>query len=134
MVLERSKAKMKATYVQHRQNTRNYGEGDQVWFEGTNLKSRRPSQALNERRYGPFTIVEKIGASAHPLDIHDTWKIHDVFNEALLTPYIPPAFGNQEQPGPPPAEIIDDKEEHVVVAVIALGLTVGKSRRACAIW
>ena len=38
--LERSKAEMKATYDQHRQNARNYGEGDQVWLEGTNLKSR----------------------------------------------------------------------------------------------
>ena len=110
---------MKATYDQHRQNARNYGEGDQVWLEGTNLKSRRPSQALNEHRYGPFTIVEKIGASAYRLDIPDTWKIHDVFNEALLTPYVPPAFANQEQPGPPPAETIDDEEKHVVEAVIS---------------
>ena len=109
---------MKATYDHHRQDARDYNEGDQVWLEGTNLKSRRPSQALNERRYGPFKIVEKIGASAYRLDIPDTWKIHDVFNESLLTPYRPPAFRNQVPPGPPPVEIIDDEEEHEVEAVI----------------
>lgn len=116
--LEQSKADMKATYDLHRQNARDYSEGQQVWLEGTNLKSRRPSQALNERRYGPFEIIEKIGASAYRLAIPDTWKIHDVFNESLLTPFHAPRFRNQEQPGPPPTEIIDDHVEYVVEAVI----------------
>ena len=119
---------MKATYDQRRQDAREYKEGNQVMLEGTNLKSRRPSQALNERRYGPFTVTEKIGASAYRLDIPDTWKIHDVFNESLLTPYHAPSFANQEQPGPPPAEMIDDEEEHVVEAVINSKI-VGRGRK-----
>ena len=126
--LERSKEEMKATYDQRRQDAREYKEGDQVWLEGTNLKSRRPSQALNERRYGPFTITEKIGASAYRLDIPDTWKIHDIFNESLLTPYHAPSFANQEQPGPPPAEMVDNEEEHVVEAVINSKI-VGRGRK-----
>ena len=109
---------MKETYDQHRQGAREYKEGDQVWLEGTNLKSLRPSVALNERRYGPFKILEKIGASAYRLAISETWSVHDVFNEALLTPYVPPAFTNQQLPPPPPPDVIDGEEEHEVEAII----------------
>lgn len=116
--LEQSKADMKATYDLHHQDARKYEEGQRVWLEGTNLHSRRPSQALNERRYGPFEIVEKIGTSAYRLAIPDTWKIHDVFNESLLTPFHAPQFRNQQPPGPPPPELVDDHVEYVVEAVI----------------
>ena len=116
--LARSKQLMKETYDQHRQGAREYKEGDQVWLEGTNLKSLRPSVALNERRYGPFQILEKVGASAYRLAFPDTWSVHDVFNEALLTPYVPPAFANQQLPPPPPPDVIDGEEEHEVEAVI----------------
>lgn len=116
--LNQSREEMKATYDLHRQDAREYEEGDLVWLEGTNLKSRRPSQALNERRYGPFKVLAKIGASAYKLEIPETWKVHDVFNESLLTPYRAPAFRNQEPPGPPPMELIDDEAEYVVDYII----------------
>ena len=116
--LDRSKAEMKEVYDRHRQDAVDYQESDLVWLEGTNLKSLRPSQALNERRYGPFKILEKIGASAYRLEIPDAWKVHNVFNEALLTPYHAPVFENQEDAPPPPAEMVGDHEEHVVEAVV----------------
>ena len=126
--LERSKEEMKQVYDRHRQDARDYAVGDQVWLEGTHLKSLRPSQALNDRRYGPFEILEKIGASAYRLQIPDTWKVHDVFNEALLTPYHPPAFDNQGPPPPVPGDLGDDEEEHVVEAIINSKIA-GRGRR-----
>ena len=116
--LERSKAQMKEVYDRHRQDAREYKEGHMVWLEGTNLKFLRPFQTLNECRYGPFKVLEKIGASAYRLEIPDAWKVHNVFNEALLTPHHAPIFENQEPPPPPPAELVDDHEEHIVEAVI----------------
>ncbi|VDC06874.1 unnamed protein product, partial [Peniophora sp. CBMAI 1063] len=116
--LRQAKEAMKEVYDRHRQDARNYEVGDQVWLEATNLKSKRPSPALNERRHGPFKILEKIGASAYRLDIPPTWKTHNVFNEALLTPYTPPAFTNQANPPEPPPEMIDGEERYEVEAVI----------------
>ena len=52
------------------------------------------------------------------MEIPETWKVHNVFNEALLTPYHPPAFANQGPPPPVPGDLGDDEEEHVVEAVV----------------
>ena len=88
-------------------------------MEGKNLKLGYKHRKLKPKREGPFVITEVLGPLTYKLKLPKHWKIHDVFNEALLTPYVPPAFANQEQPGPPPAEMIDDEEEHVVEAVIS---------------
>lgn len=121
--LKQSKEDMKEVYDRHRQDTHEYKVGDKVWVDATNLKSNRPSPALNERRYGPFEIIKKISASAYRLNIPDTWTTHDVFNESILTPYVEPLFPNQQQPPPPEPEMVerDDgeiEEKHEVEAVI----------------
>ncbi len=41
-----------------------------------------------------------------------------MFHEALLTPYNPPAFPNQEQPPPPPLDLIDSAEHYKVEKVL----------------
>ncbi len=43
---------------------------------------------------------------------------HPVFNESLLTPYIPPHFPNQQPPQPPPPEIVDGSEEYEVKEIL----------------
>ncbi|VDC02337.1 unnamed protein product [Peniophora sp. CBMAI 1063] len=116
--LRQAKDSMKEVYDRHHQDAHNYEVGDQVWLEATNLKSKCPLPALNERCHGPFKILENIGVSAYCLDIPPTWKTHNVFNEALLTPYTPPAFANQANPPEPPPEMIDCKEQYKVEAVI----------------
>jgi hypothetical protein len=47
-------------------------------------------------------ILEKIGKSAYKLKIPPSWQHHLVFNEVLLTPYIPPSYPSQTTPRPPP--------------------------------
>ena len=69
----------------------------------------------------PFTILEKVGRSAYKLDLPISWiqkRIHPVFNEVLLTPYVTPRFGNQVQLPPPPPELVDGEEEYEVEAVL----------------
>ncbi len=46
------------------------------------------------------------------------WKIHPRFNEKLLTPYVPPAFPNQEVPPAPPPDLINDEEEFKIEEVL----------------
>ncbi len=67
---------------------------------------------------GPFTIKAKKGASAYTLKLPTNWQIHPTFNEALLTPYNPPAFPNQEQPPPSLPDLIDDEEHYEVEKVL----------------
>ncbi len=67
---------------------------------------------------GPFIITAKKGASAYTLKLPTNWHIHPTFNEALLTPYMPPAFPNQEQPLPPPPDLIEGTEHYKVEKVL----------------
>ena len=47
------------------------------------------------------------------------WQgIHPVFNESLLTPYHKGVFPSQEKPKSPPAEIIEQEEEHKIEEII----------------
>ncbi len=56
--------------------------------------------------------------TAYKLKLPPHWKIHSHFNKKLLTPYIPPAFPNQELPPPPLPDLIDGEEEFEVEEVL----------------
>ena len=72
---------------------------------------------LDNKRLGPFEILEKVEKSAYYLKLPSQWKIHDVFNKVLLSLYRPPQFESQQHPLPPPPEIINGQEEWEVEAV-----------------
>ena len=47
---------------------------------------------LNNKCLGLFEILEKVGKLAYYFKLPSQWKIHDVFNKVLLSPYYPPQF------------------------------------------
>ena len=84
---------MKRHYDAHKNAAWEYKKGDQVWLEGTNIKTDRLMKKLDNKQHGPFPIIRKVGESAYKLKLPATWKkIYPVFNEALLTTYIPPEY------------------------------------------
>src|ERR1700720_276519 len=88
---------MKTAYDKHKNtNPREYTKGTLVWLDAKNLNTERPSPKLADKRVGPFVVIEKVGPSAYRLNLPVTWRIHPVFNEALLTPYKEGGFPNQE--------------------------------------
>lgn len=110
---------MKAQYDKHRRPSRSYKVGDLVWLEATNLRVNVPAKKLAERRYGPFKVLAKVGASAYRLELPEGWKlVHPVFNEGLLSPYTPPFAPHQARPPPPEPEIIDDEPEYEVEMIL----------------
>src|SRR6266487_6115163 len=109
---------MAKAYNKKQRPARPYQVGDQVWLEATNLTTHQPSKKLAPRCYGPFSIEKKVSQSSYRLCLPPTWKIHPVFNESLLTPYIPPHFPNQQPPQPPPPEIVDGSEEYEVKEIL----------------
>jgi hypothetical protein len=79
-------------------SSRNYNPGDKVWLEATNIKTTWPSKKLDAKRFGPFTIVKKVGRSTYKLNLPATWRIHDIFNESYLSPFWAPAFPSKDTP------------------------------------
>jgi hypothetical protein len=65
-----------------------YSKGQRVWLEGRNLKTSHPTVKLRPKRFGPFKITEILGPTTYRLALPPSWRIHNVFHAALLTPYI----------------------------------------------
>ncbi len=116
--LDEAAGQMKAQYDKGKCVTQDYQVGDKVWLDTTNLHLPRPKKKLDDKRVGPFTILDKAGASAYKLKLPLHWKIHPCFNEKLLTPYIPLAFPNQEPPPAPPPDLINNEEEFKIEEVL----------------
>ncbi len=117
-VLQKVATNMKKQYNKRKQNARDYQVGDRVWLDVTNLHLPWPKKKLDDKHVGPFTILDKAGAAAYKLKLPPHWKFHPRFNEKLLTPYIPPAFPNQENPPPPPPDLINNEEEFEIEEIL----------------
>jgi hypothetical protein len=98
-----------------RRNLTEMKEGDQVWLEGKNLHVKGTRKLL-PKRYGPFTIKEKIGTVAYRLDLPSSMKIHNVFHVNLLLPY-----KEMEAYGPaytrPPPDLLEGEEEYEIESI-----------------
>ena len=111
--LELTNETMKKYYDRHRLPSHPYKEHDKVYLEGLNLTIARPMTKLSDKRYGPFEIIKKVGKAAYKLKLPRRWKkVHNVFNEYLLTPYRPPEYPSQKArlPDEPPDLDEDDPE------------------------
>ncbi|SJL06708.1 uncharacterized protein ARMOST_10050 [Armillaria ostoyae] len=118
VALEKAAAQMKNQYDKKKKAAIEYQTRDKVWLDTTNLHLARPKKKLNDKRVGPFLILEKRGPSAYKLKLPPTWKIYPVFNETLLTPYVAPTFNNQKHNPPPPPDIINDKEQYEIDTIL----------------
>ncbi len=109
---------MKAQYDKKKWPAVEYQIGDKVWLDMTNLHLPQPKKKLADKQMGPFIIITKKRASAYTLKLPTNWHIHPTFNEALLTPYAPPAFPNQEQPPLLPPDLVNSAEHYEVKKVL----------------
>ena len=88
-------------------------------LDSQNIKTTCPAKKFDDKWFGPFEVVEKVGASAYRLKLPRTWrKVHPVFNECLLKPAVEPQFPSQHKPPPPPPVIIDEEEEYEVEDIL----------------
>jgi hypothetical protein len=116
--LEKASGVMRKHYDARRNDSDPLKIGSKVWLEGTNITPFRPMKKLAEKRYGPFTVLEKVGSSSYKIEIPKTWKgIHPVFNETLLTPLREP-LATQNQLAPPPIVQPDELVEYEVEEIL----------------
>jgi hypothetical protein len=88
-----------------------------VWLERTNLPLPYESTKLAPKRYGPFSITQKISDTTYQLKLPAHWKIHDTFHTKLLTPY-----RQTDRYGPnflePPPELLESEPEWEVKEIM----------------
>ena len=67
-----------------------------------------------------MTVIDKVGKGSYRLKPFPSWKdrIHWVFHETLLKPYVTPKYKKQGRPDPPPPLEVDGEEEFEVEEVL----------------
>ena len=103
-------------WVKH-QDTPKYKVGDYVWLDGCNLRTEQPTSKLGPQRHGPFVIAQVMSPISYRLQLPHQWCIHPVFHINMLTPYRETKTHGENYQRPPP-ELIDNKEEYEVEAIL----------------
>jgi hypothetical protein len=85
-----------------------YRPGDSVWLNGWNLCMNCPSQKLDDKYYGLFSVITEVGKYAYELNLPATMDVHPVFHVSLLEPVCDDSFPGQV--GIPPSPIIIEGE------------------------
>jgi hypothetical protein len=88
----------------------------QVWLEGTNIKTTHPKAKLAPKRHGPFKILNTTPTNFQ-LQLPRHWHIHPVFHNSLLTPYTITLEHGPNYTQPPPT-IVEGKDEHYEVETV----------------
>lgn len=77
--------RMKMHYDQRHQAGPDLKKGEKVYLLRRNIKTKRPSDKLDHRKLGPFTIDEKTGPVNYRLKLPESMgRIHPVFHVSLL--------------------------------------------------
>ena len=90
--LKKSREAMERSANQHRRAAPNLVVGRKVWLLRRHIHTTRPSNKLDVRRLGPFSILEQIGSSAFRLALPLAVKINPVFHVSLLEPHVANPF------------------------------------------
>jgi hypothetical protein len=102
---------------------------DLVLVQANYLPSTRPPKKLDDKWRGPFTVLEKKRNSAYKIKLPDSWKGHDVFNEARIKRFTEAAFPGQAQNNrrPDPVLTNEGKEEYEVEEILDKRQSNGRS-------
>jgi hypothetical protein len=91
-------------------------EGMKVWLDARHNRTKRPSQKLDWKWLGPYTVVERISPYSFKLELPKSLRIHPVHHVSLMEP-----AGEDPLPGqhivPPPLVEVDGDEEYQVERV-----------------
>ena len=96
---------------------RPYQEGDQVWIEGTNLKTLYPLAKLAPKCYGPFKDLKQLSPAVYKIRILCQCKVHNVFHANLITPYKETVIHGPNYSRPPP-DLVNGEEEFEVEQIL----------------
>ena len=72
--LQKAADDMKRFHDRHAGEPPVFDKGDKVFLDGRNLKTSRPTSKMEDKWFGPFEVLEKVGVSAYRPKIPRTWK------------------------------------------------------------
>ncbi|THH03770.1 hypothetical protein EW145_g6019 [Phellinidium pouzarii] len=117
--LTKAAADMKRFYDQHAGQQIEFEPRAKVFLDGHHIQTDHPSAKMEDKWFGPYKVVERVGAGAYCLKLPSTWKkVHPVFNVVLLKPANKPVFESQQAPSPPPPVVLDNEEEYEVDEIL----------------
>ena len=94
--LEKSQARYKARHDKHRVDHQ-FQVGDKVWLHINKERMKGEGKKLRPIRYGPFTILAKIGDNDFHLDFPAYMQMYSVVNVENLKLYGPPLIMDTEE-------------------------------------
>jgi RNase H-like domain found in reverse transcriptase/Reverse transcriptase (RNA-dependent DNA polymerase)/Integrase zinc binding domain/Chromo (CHRromatin Organisation MOdifier) domain len=92
----------------HRMSGPSLEEGDKVYLRRKGITTKRPSEKLDHKKLGPFSIKKKIGEVNYELTLPPGMRIYPVFHVSQLEPAHEGARVHEEDEAEP-----DDKEWEV---------------------
>lgn len=113
--------------------TPDYSIGDEVFLERADLRSTRPCEKLDFRRFGPFKVSQKISDTAYRLDLPDGWNIHNVFHVSCLIPVRVDTIAGRRQEPPPPV-IVKGEEQQEIERLLKVRRTAGGVKEFLVKW
>ena len=118
--MERAQKRYKKKFNKNVAPAPEFKAGDCVWLNRRNIETTRPSQKLDQKRLGPFKIVDVVGESkaAFKLKLPPHWHIHPVFHVSILDPYRANKIEGREQLAMPPPEIVNGELEYEVETIL----------------
>ena len=84
MNLEKGQNEMELRENKSRKEGPQLKEGNKVWLNTKNLKTKRPSRKLDHTKVGPFRIEAVVGPVNYQLELPKNSKLHPVFHVSLL--------------------------------------------------
>jgi hypothetical protein len=90
---------------------------DKVMLSRQNIKTKRPTEKLDHKLFGPFVIKRKVGERAYELELPPRMNIHPVFYVGLLEPYRESTDPSRKQEPPLPDEV-DNQPSYVVERIV----------------
>lgn len=123
--LTKAAEEMKVYADRGRQDIAQFKVGTKVYLSSTNIASNRPSASLENRNYGPFTILEHIGPLAYRLELPPSMRCHPVFHVSRLTPAVEPSVPTRVILPPPPV-FVNNQEEQYVESILDMRIHRGR--------
>ena len=108
-----AQARMEKHANAHRQPAPAFREGDWVFLDARNIKTRRASQGLDNKNLGPYQIKRCCGNKAYELDLHGDLKgLFPVFHPWLLHLDERRPLAGQRQKPQGPVQVDEEGFEH----------------------
>jgi hypothetical protein len=108
--LEKAADDMARFYDVHRKAAPEYQVGDEVWLDGRDLRTTRPTKKLDDKWYGPYKIEQMVNRNAFRLKLPPQLRIHPTFHVSKLRRFVPDTIPSRKAPPAPPPPVLRDGE------------------------